>query len=526
MRFNKQSLLPLLSLVAACSQAQPVVPAQPPAAQVAAHTAVVINAGLKGSRTAVLNIGLPRAPRYELQSNPTVHRWVVEDIKAYEIELRMRNASNTSQYDTIGTGLTATVDMKGASTPSGVVFEGLAAGGYYRAFVTAKGNQGGTAADTTLNSTPATADFDFTDDQDLVTVSSQSVTVEFDDVDFSGEGSLTFGSPSPGGYNQPSAEPSIRVVTPSSDSGNLIDSWDLASPSAITIDSQHNVWVGSGNDTLVRYSSAGSLLGSSTVPAALAGFPDLAADPTTGNVWVGLDMGGIIGQLCVVNSAGSMLGAFAARPLGQGGLAVDPHTGLAWAADPGTLLASTVISQYSVGVALPSLLGTFTVGLSPREIALDATTGDVWVALYGNTGIIPIPNNQVAKLNSAGVLLGSFTVGASPGAIDVDESAGLVWVSTEVAGSVYKLSTAGSVLGSFIIPGLAGGVVRGIAADANHDVWIPGGNSSNVYKLNSAGSLLGSYSVGFATSRVVVDDASHRVWAISTSGTKVLVLQQ
>ena len=55
----------------------------------------------------------------------------------------------------------------------------------------------------TLNTTAATADFDFTATQDVPAVYDVTTTVVFDSVAFSGTGNLTFGSPADGGYGAP-----------------------------------------------------------------------------------------------------------------------------------------------------------------------------------------------------------------------------------------------------------------------------------------------------------------------------------
>lgn len=205
--------LPALALaLAACQQAQLALPAAP-----AGPALAVANLG-EGDRVATLLLSAP-APAYALQAVPTVHRWVPADIVRYDVELKLRNATTATQFDSLATPLVLQVPV-GANATGQASFGQLRAGAYYRAVVKAMGRRGGSQGSDAIQAlnTAATddfADFDFTASNDIQSQVQKSVTIDFDAVAFNGLGSVSFGSPSPGVYVNPSHEPTGAVVSPS-----------------------------------------------------------------------------------------------------------------------------------------------------------------------------------------------------------------------------------------------------------------------------------------------------------------------
>lgn len=168
---------------------------------VSAPDAVTTSSALGGNRTLSITMLPPQDASY--QTAAIVHRWVDNDIFQYEATLKVWNG--TSFVD-LQTPLTVVVPRKGATPKTRAVFTNLRQGQRYQVSIAARGNVGGTAATTLLNSSTATtADFDFTATQDVEDTVATNVQVTFDSVAFNGNGSTTIGTPADGTYTNPSA---------------------------------------------------------------------------------------------------------------------------------------------------------------------------------------------------------------------------------------------------------------------------------------------------------------------------------
>lgn len=196
------------ALLLACSPApQASLPqAAPVAAAGLGAEAVGLSLGAATGNTASLRFEAPLAP-YALQNTPvpTVHRWVPNDIVQYVVAFKKQVGDN--QHEETGYA-EVTVPVKGPNAKTTAVFTKVPWGSVYRAFVTAKGNIGGdvNGALVVLNDVAATADFDFTQTQDAPSAISKSVKVVFNQVLFSGTGSVTFQQPDEGTYANPQGE--------------------------------------------------------------------------------------------------------------------------------------------------------------------------------------------------------------------------------------------------------------------------------------------------------------------------------
>lgn len=165
-----------------------------------ATDSVVKDSGLSGNKAIALNVLAPNESGFRTQA--VVHKWVDNDIFEYVATLK---AWNGTAYVDFTTPLTVTIPRKGVSPKTKAVFANLRQGAKYQVSLLAKGNIGGTAATSALNSTAPTAVFDFTATQDVEDTLSASMQITFDAVPFSGSGTSTVTAPADGTYANPSA---------------------------------------------------------------------------------------------------------------------------------------------------------------------------------------------------------------------------------------------------------------------------------------------------------------------------------
>ena len=123
-----------------------------------------------------------------------------------------------------------------------------------------------------------------------------------------------------------------------------------------------------------------------------------------------------------------------------------------------------------------TLLGTFTTGTNPNNLAIDQS-GNVWVVNYGS--------NTLQKFNSAGTLLGTFTTGTNPLGVAIDQS-GNVWVTNTNSNTLEKFNSAGTSLGTFT----TGTNPLGVAIDQSGNVWVVN-NGYNTIEVFAGGEPYG-----------------------------------
>lgn len=153
-----------------------------------------------GNRMARIEIAPPQEGGYNILA--AVHHWVDADIFEYRATLKTWNGT---AYEDFGTPLQVVIPRKG--TPkSTAVFTNLKQGSKYQVSLQAWGDNGGTAATSQLNAnTATTAVFDFTATQDVEDAPSQTMTIAFDQVAFSGTGTASVGTPADGTYQNPAS---------------------------------------------------------------------------------------------------------------------------------------------------------------------------------------------------------------------------------------------------------------------------------------------------------------------------------
>ncbi|HBN07427.1 MAG TPA: hypothetical protein DD435_01860 [Cyanobacteria bacterium UBA8530] len=162
------------------------------------ENAVVADGGQYGGKSISIAVLPPAEGGFRTQAQ--VHRWVENDIYEYRAALQWESGGG---YQDLSPALSLTLPRKG-DPKSKAVFRNLAQGKRYRVSLTAWGNQGGLNPSQKLNSALAAVTFDFTASQDVEDNATASLLVAFDAVDFNGTGEIGVGSPSEGGYQNPS----------------------------------------------------------------------------------------------------------------------------------------------------------------------------------------------------------------------------------------------------------------------------------------------------------------------------------
>jgi hypothetical protein len=162
---------------------------------------MVVRVG-NGPASATVQVALPG---YAIQANPPLHKWVVNDVFEYDVAL---DVQSSGAFVPLNPVVSATLLQKSGTPSSTTTFTGLAAG-LYRASVTARGNNGGTAVGSALNATPATTTFDLR----TVNDASASAAVTLDAVAFDATAAGAITPPTvDGAWIAPAATPASVVV--------------------------------------------------------------------------------------------------------------------------------------------------------------------------------------------------------------------------------------------------------------------------------------------------------------------------
>ena len=197
--FKHLTALTLLGLLAtACAAPSPLSDTQ--LVETFGQSAVFANSNEGGNRTARIEIAAPNEGGYNILA--AVHHWVDNDIVEYRATLK---AWNGTAYADFATPLQVVVPRKGTPKNS-AVFTNLKQGSKYQVSLQAWGDDGGNTATSQLNAdTATTAVFDFTATQDVEDAPSETMTITFDQVAFSGTGTATVSTPADGTYQNPSS---------------------------------------------------------------------------------------------------------------------------------------------------------------------------------------------------------------------------------------------------------------------------------------------------------------------------------
>ena len=248
----------------------------------------------------------------------------------------------------------------------------------------------------------------------------------------------------------------------------------IANPQSLSVDSQGNVWVANGNNTLEKFSANGSLL--ATLSAGISA-PQSVLTDSQGNVWVA----------------------------NQGN----------W---NGNGYSSTVEKFSATG----SLLSTLITGISaPQDLVTDSQ-GNVWVANQGN--------NTVEKFSASGALLVALSTGIDTANSLATDSLGNVYVSLNTSNGTMNHSfinefSASGLLLNTITNGINNPV--SLATDSQGNVWVANnggfdwytGNSQNssIEKFSASGALLYSLDTNDAVHIALATDSQGNVWVAASS---------
>lgn len=134
--------------------------------------------------TAIVEVARP----YALQS--VVRRWLASDIYEYDVYLQVWNGS---AFVDMSPALEVVLPQKVSPAPTKAVFSNLSQGQKYRPRLVIRGNAGGTAATTVLNSqsTLVPPTLDFSASQDVQDTQSETLVDQLDPMAFSGDAAIS-----------------------------------------------------------------------------------------------------------------------------------------------------------------------------------------------------------------------------------------------------------------------------------------------------------------------------------------------
>lgn len=166
-----------------------------------------------------------------------------------------------------------------------------------------------------------------------------------------------------------------------------------------------------------------------------------------------------------------------------------------------------------VNDAIEPLLPAISVGDEPRGLAVDASSGEVWVANY--TG------DSVTHLRSDGSLRGTYNMGflGMPSGITVDNQ-GRAWVASVFWGTVRCFYPDGTQLAGS--PFNVGSQPTMVVSDPETgEIWVSNKGSDTIVKLNPDGSSAGMYFPGVTPGAIALT-SEHTLWIVDTAGNQVL----
>jgi streptogramin lyase len=279
------------------------------------------------------------------------------------------------------------------------------------------------------------------------------------------------------------------------------------------------VWVGNGaNGSRNAFNSAGVPLSQSGFVDGLTGSELSVAIDSSSNAWALDSSADGISELSpsgtVVEQPSQFASANLKFPLG---MAFD-KSGMLWVGDDTGLTRISPTGPVALKLAIPSAQGE--------------GVGDVEVDGNGNIWATNFDNNQLVKLNSAGVpIFGVAGVSGgglmSPEGIAIDAQNN-VWVANANGSNISKFANNGQPLSAtgFVGGGLSGN--RFLAIDGSGMVWTPSSNTGVISEFDSSGNPI--ITTGFATEPGgkgfwgVAIDGSGNVWSTAIDGALVQIV--
>ena len=249
-------------------------------------------------------------------------------------------------------------------------------------------------------------------------------------------------------------------------------------PEVIAIDATGNLWV--TNDSNYQGNTVSELTYISNYTTAntfsVGSGPAGIALDLTGNVWV-VNQGGNTVSEITYSSNYSAANTFAVGTVPLG-IAIDV-SGKVWVTNSG---GNGPPGSFSVTKLSSSgfLLGTYSTIGSPLGMAIDPS-GNVWVANnWCGSGMICYVNteNSITEFSSTGSTIGTYTVGVRPWGIAIDAS-GDVWVTNDLSNTVSELNPTGLTIATYAV----GIWPTGIAIDASGNVWVENYGDSTLTEI-------------------------------------------
>ena len=290
----------------------------------------------------------------------------------------------------------------------------------------------------------------------------------------------------------------------------------LSNPLGLAVDAGGNVWVGNGTDgSRNAFNSAGIPLGSAGFTDGLTGSELTVSIDSSSDAWALDASANGISELSASGTLVAPVSQFAAAQLDSPlGLAFD-KSGMLWVGDDKGLTRINSNGQIALKLAIPSSQGE--------------GVGDVEIDGLGNVWTTNFDNNQLIKLNSAGVpIFGVAGVSGgglkSPQGIAMDAQNN-VWVANANGSNISKFGNNGEPLSP---TGFFGGGISGnrfLAIDGAGMVWTPSSNTSIISEFDPSGNPIPA--TGFAAEPSgkgfwgVAIDGSGNVWSTAIDGALV-----
>ena len=308
-------------------------------------------------------------------------------------------------------------------------------------------------------------------------------------------------------------------------------SWASAGATGIAIDGSGNVWVSSSSGVVREYSIGGTLLmtlgsGQLSSPTGITFANNKLFVADTGN--------DRIVRYSTAVSLDAAWGQYTSPPNGVEdspiGIAVDA-SGNVYV----TSKADDLVQRFSAdGTFLQEWGGTGSVAgqfQNPAAIAVSPTNGNVYVVDTGNQRVQEFTptGTYVAQWGSFGTGAGMFS---SPAGIAIDGS-GNVYVADTSNNRIEKFTSAGAYLttwgsgpttgdGEFKQP-------RGIAIDASGNVWVADTGNNRIQEFDAVGTFLGkiagtgasSLDGRFSSPRDLDFDAEGTMWVVEATNNRI-----
>lgn len=250
--------------------------------------------------------------------------------------------------------------------------------------------------------------------------------------------------------------------------------------------------------------------------------PSAVAVDSSGNIWVA-DYFDAVSEFSAQGAALSPSGGFTGGGLHESyGLTLDP-SGNVWVVDEessGTNGGRGAVTKLDpTGQILSGAKGFIAGGINfPIGIASDSS-GNIWVANYGNSTATVLSSSGTSLSGSSGFGAGSLSF---PVAVAVDSN-GTAWLANQSSNTITSISSDGTQVNQITCCNGA----SGIAIDQQGNVWAANYFVDSVSEVASSGTVLSSgYTGGGLTSpSTVAVDGDGNIWIVNYHGNSLTELQ-